>query len=357
MIPLPRVDTPVWTDSEPLRCVAVIPEGPNVMTFAFRPPSGATFVYRAGQFITLEIPALGGTLHRTYTISSSPTSNAYISVTVKAQADSVATRWMLDNLKPGMELRAYGPAGVFHLPRQPDAKYLFVGAGSGVTPLMSMLTVLFERGEEPDVSFVLCARRPSELIFRRKLEYMASRAPGIKLHFVVAEDDPFDVWTGYRGRFNQLMLGLMTPDYLDREVYCCGPDGFMQSVRDSLISLGYDMEAYHQETFTAPVETVAEVADFDDLVPSDTAGAEIFFAESGRSVTCLETDTILRVAKEAGLTIPSGCTFGVCGTCKVRKLAGEVHMVHNGGIAEEDIEAGYILACCSNPIGRVEIDV
>ena len=104
MIPLPREETPVWKDSEPLRCVAVIPEGPNVMTFAFRPPSGATFVYRAGQFITLEIPVPGGVLHRTYTISSSPTSNAYISVTVKAQADSVATRWMLDHLKPGMDL-------------------------------------------------------------------------------------------------------------------------------------------------------------------------------------------------------------------------------------------------------------
>ncbi len=356
MIPLPREDTPVWTDSEPLRCVAVIPEGPNVMTFAFRPPSGATFVYRAGQFITLEIPVPGGPIQRTYTISSSPTSNAYISVTVKAQAESVATRWMLDNLKPGMELRAWGPAGVFHLPRQPDDRYLFIGAGSGVTPLMSMLTVLFERGEEPDVSFVLCARRPSELIFRRKLEYMASRAPGIKLHFVVAEDDPFDVWTGYRGRFNQLMLGLMTPDYLERKVYCCGPDGFMQAVRDALISLGYDMGDYHQETFAAPVARVEDLERFDDVVPSEDMRAEVVFAASGAAAACHETDTILAVAKSAGLNLPSGCTFGVCGTCRVRKVSGEVHMVHNGGIAEEDIAAGYILACCSRPIGRVEID-
>ncbi len=246
MIPPPRQDTPAWRDSEPLQCVAVIPEAPDVMTFAFRPPSGATFIYRAGQFVTLEIPVPGGPVHRTYTISSSPTSNAYLSVTAKAEPGSVGTRWMHDNLRPGMSLRAKGPAGVFHLPRQPEERYLFIGAGSGFTPLMSMLSVLFERGEEPDVSFMLCADRPPHLIFRKRLDYMASRAPGIKPHFVVAEDDPFEVWTGCRGRFNQLMLGLMTPDYLERKVYYCGPDCFMQAARDAPISLGYDMDAYHR---------------------------------------------------------------------------------------------------------------
>jgi len=70
-----------------------------------------------------------------------------------------------------------------------------------------------------------------------------------------------------------------------------------------------------------------------------------------------ETDTILAAARGAGLNIPSGCTFGVCGTCKVKKLSGDVHMVHNGGISEDDIAAGYILACCSHPIGRVSVDV
>jgi ferredoxin len=72
---------------------------------------------------------------------------------------------------------------------------------------------------------------------------------------------------------------------------------------------------------------------------------------------CPETDTVLAAAKAAGLNIPSGCTFGVCGTCKVKKTEGEVHMVHNGGISEEDIDAGYILACCSNPIGKVAVEI
>ncbi len=97
--------------------------------------------------------------------------------------------------------------------------------------------------------------------------------------------------------------------------------------------------------------------ELDDFVPDEGKSAEIVFADSGVTAICNESDTVLVAAKAAGLNIPNGCTFGVCGTCKVKKTAGEVHMVHNGGISEDDIEAGYILACCSKPIGTVEIDV
>jgi ferredoxin-NADP reductase len=357
MIPLPSEDTPVWDGQELLECVMVVPEAPGVKSFVFRPPSGARFYYRSGQFITLDLPLPGGNVQRTYTISSSPVSNAYLAVTIKPQADSIGGRWMMDHLVPGMRLRVHGPAGFFHLPPQPDGKYLFISAGSGVTPMMSMATTLFERGEDPDVTFVQCAHRPSELIFRKRLEYMASRIQGLKLTFVVSQEDPFEVWTGYRGRFNQLMLGLMAPDYLDREVYCCGPESFMHAVRDMLNALGFDMNHYHQESFHAPANTPAELVDFDDVVPQENILSELVFSNSDVRQSCTQADTVLAVAKGAGLNIPSGCTFGVCGTCKIRKLSGEVHMVHSGGISEEDIEEGYILACCSHPMGRVEVAV
>jgi ferredoxin-NADP reductase len=357
MIPMPREDTPVWTDAEPLECVSVIPEAPDVKTFAFRPPSGATFVYRAGQFITLELPLPGGNIQRTYTISSSPVSNAYVTVTVKAQPGSLGTRWMLDHLRPGMRLNVLGPGGLFHLPRQPDGKYLFVSAGSGVTPMMSMATTLFERGEDPDICFVQCANRPAELIFRNRLEYMASRVAGLKLHFVVSQTDPYTVWTGYRGTFNQLMLGLMCQDYLDRDVYCCGPEGFMSAVRDILISLGYDMNRYHQESFGQPIVTPAEIPEFDDQVLDDEIRAEVVFGKSGKTVVCRQTDTVLQLARANSLRVASGCNLGLCGTCKVRLNSGEVHMVHNGGISDDEISDGFILACCSRPIGRIEVDL
>ena len=357
MLPLPNKESPHWEDSEALECVMVVPEAPNVRTFAFRPPSGASFFYKPGQFLTLEVPVPGGPLLRTYTISSSPSQNLSISVTVKAQDDSIGSKWLIDNLQPGMKIKAHGPSGLFTLPAQPDDKYLFISAGSGITPMMSMTSYLFDRGEQPDVNFITCARRPSELIFRSRLEHMATRLPGLQLHFVVEHTDPYDVWTGYRGRFNQLMLGLMASDYLERHVYCCGPEPFMQAVRDTLHSLGFDMDHYHEESFHAPIEKPSDAPEIDDLVPQEGAAAELIFMNSSLSVHCTEDDTVLTVAKSAGLNIPNGCNFGVCGTCKVKKKSGTVHMVHNGGISEEDIDDGYILACCSHPIGKVEVEV
>lgn len=345
-----------WKDDELVECVSVVPEAPDIVSFSFRAPSGAWFDYRPGQFLTLELPVPGGPIHRTYTISSSPSRPLSITLTVKAQGGSIGTRWMLENLREGVRIKAIGPGGIFVPEVAPERKLLLISAGSGVTPMMAITTYRWDLGGQPDICFVQCARRPSELVFRRRLEHMATRVPSIKLHFVVEQDDPHDAWTGYRGMFNQLMLGLMAPDYLEREVYCCGPEPFMQAVRDMLIGFGFDMEHYHQETFTAPVLTPADAPVLDDVVPNAAVASEIVFARSETHVACNEADTILAVSRQAGLNIASGCTFGVCGTCKVRKLAGEVHMVHNGGISEDDIAEGWILACCSHPMGRVEID-
>jgi len=138
----------VWQDSEMLECVSIVPEMPNTASFTFCAPSGALFDYKPGQFLTLEIPAESGTVHRTYTISSSPSRPRSITITAKAQADSIGTRWMLDNLKPGVRLKAFGPAGLFTNAASDADKYLFISAGSGITPMMSMTTCLWDEGTD-----------------------------------------------------------------------------------------------------------------------------------------------------------------------------------------------------------------
>ncbi|APZ50720.1 hybrid-cluster NAD(P)-dependent oxidoreductase [Salipiger abyssi] len=349
-----------WTDEEVLECVSILPESPNVVTVCFQAPSGRPFVFQAGQFITLELPVPGGPLYRTFTISSSPTRPKSLTITMKAQSTSIGVRWIIDNLRPGMTLKATGPAGRFTSAEYPAQKYLFISAGSGITPMMSMTTEIYDLGRHRDVVFVNCARRPSEIIFKRRLEHMATRVEGLDLKWVVQEPDPYSPWTGYQGTFNQLMLGLMAPDYLEREVFCCGPEGFMQSVREALAGLGFDMDHYHQESFHAPGTPGPELIEVelpDDDLPEDDVMAEIVFDISGVTQSCPETETVLAVARNAGIAIASGCTFGVCGTCKTKKLSGEVHMVHNGGITDEEIEEGYILACCSNPRGKVTLDL
>lgn len=344
-----------WSDTEPLECVAIHPECENVATFTFRAPSGALFAFDPGQFLTLEIPVDGGTVHRTYTISSSPSRPRSIGITAKAQEDSIGTRWMLDHLKPGMRMRAIGPAGVFSNARSNNTKFLFLSAGSGITPMMSMTTCMWDEGQAVDVVFVNSARRPSELLFRQSLEHIASRCSGLQLHHVVDGSDPSEAWGGYQGQLDAQLLAEIAPDFMEREVYCCGPEPYMAAMRNALESLGYDMVGYHQESFGAPPSPDEETEPTEAF--SAEAQAEVHFTASDSRKTCAPSDTILSAAKSAGIPIPTGCTFGLCGTCKVKKTSGEVTMEHNGGITEQDIDAGYILACCSKPLGKVSIDL
>merc|ERR1711969_510248 len=120
---------------------------------------------------------------------------------------------------------------------------------------------------------------------------MASRIEGLDLRWVVEARDKYQPWTGYQGHFNQLMLGLMAPDYLEREVFCCGPEGFMTAVREALAGLGFDMDHYHQESFQAPGTPGPEQA-------------EVTFDIAGVTATCPETETVLAAARSAGVAIP-----------------------------------------------------
>ncbi len=356
-IPLLDETKPWDSQSQELEVVMIVPETHDTVTFCFQATDKVWFRYLPGQFITIEVPVNGKKMMRTYTISSSPSRPLSLNVTIKAGPNSVVSRWMHDNLKVGDRIKAYGPGGIFTFHNHQADKYLFVSAGSGATPMMSMLRWLYDYGKHMDITYISCARRPSEIIFRQEVERMATRVPDIRLAWIVEEPDPFDVWAGYLGRLNQLNFELICPDYFEREIFCCGPAPFMQNVRDILNLSGFDMDRYHEESFEAPIKTEDDVPEHDDVIIDEEEMSEVVFTLAGASARVNQTDTVLTAAKEIGLFIPSACQFGVCGTCKVRKLSGEVHMVHNGGITEEDVEDGYILACCSNPLGRVEVEV
>jgi len=340
-----------------LEVVRILPETPDVKTFCFRTTDQSWFRYLPGQFITVELPIDGRRVRRTYTISSSPSRPLSLTITVKAQPDSYASRWMHDHLKVGDRIKAYGPAGIFSFHNHLADKYLFLSAGSGITPMMSMTRWLYDFGVQSDITFIHCARAPSDIIFRAEMERMAGRTDDLRLAWIVEQAEPYAAWTGYMGRLNQLQLELIAPDYMEREIFCCGPPPFMQAVRDILHLAGFDMERYQEESFQAPITDQSQTPTFeDDVVLEAAEDAELVFAASGASVRCRQTDTVLSVAREAGIVVPSACQFGVCGTCRLRKLDGEVHMVHNGGISDDDIAEGYILACCSHPLGKVTLD-
>lgn len=351
-----------WNDHlQVLECISVTDEVPEVKTFSFRSDNQTWFRYKPGQFVTLELPVSDEPVMRTYTLSSSPSRPFSISVTAKAQADSIGTRWMFDHLVPGMHIKAYGPAGGFSMHEFPAAKYLFLSAGSGITPMMSMLRWLYDCAPLTDIAFVNCARRPDEIIFRSELELISARLPTLSLGFLVEERTSRVSWFGPTGRIDLTRLGLLVPDFTEREVFCCGPEPFMRAVRVLLEASDFDMAHYHQESFgTGPIEPVpAEVAEAaDGLLPSEAPEAPtnpVTFTLSGVDAEALPGQSILQTARASGVRIAAACELGLCGTCKV-KAAGPIEMNHNGGILDDEIAEGYVLACCSTPQGPVTVE-
>ncbi|WP_261841163.1 Rieske 2Fe-2S domain-containing protein [Aliamphritea ceti] len=340
-----------WDSSaQELVCTMVVDETENVKTYTFKTDGNSWFKFKPGQFVTLSLPTEDGPVLRTYTISSTPSRPFSLSVTVKVQPDSTGTRWLFENVKPGDILKAYGPAGEFSFFNQPSDKYLFISAGSGITPMMSMTRWMFDYGYDMDVNFISCVNTPQDILFREELENVAGRCPNFRLSWVCAEDTKYNAWTGLRGRFNKLILGLTAPDYMDRDVYCCGPAPFMKAVRDALDASGFDMARYHEESFGAP-----DTSNQEDQFPDGAEIVHVNFGKSDKSREVSQRETLLDAAKAADIAIPSACGFGVCGTCKVKVVSGETHMVHSGGISQKEIDQGYVLACCTNPITNTEI--
>ncbi|MCV9940694.1 hybrid-cluster NAD(P)-dependent oxidoreductase [Boseaceae bacterium BT-24-1] len=351
-----------WNDRlQVLEVIGVTDEAPDVKTFTFRSDAQTWFRYKPGQFVTLELPTADGPLIRTYTLSSSPSRPFSIAVTVKAQPTSVGTRWMFGNLQPGDLVKAYGPAGNFTHHAHPASKYLFISAGSGITPMMSMLRWFSDCAPRTDVAFVNCTRRPEDIIFRKELELLGTRMPGLSLSFVVEERSQREGWSGHIGRIDTARFLMLIPDFHGREVFCCGPEPFMQAVQKLLKASDFDMARYHQESFgeTRPDAPTAPVSDLPRREGVSDAGAEampVRFALSEIDGECFPGQTVLQTARAAGVRIPAACESGLCGTCKVMKRSGDVEMSHNGGILDEEIADGYILACCSRPLTKIEVD-
>lgn len=334
-----------------LICRAVLPVTHDVKTFVFSAPSPRLFSFRPGQYLTVTTPAGS----RCYTISSPPTRPHLLAITVKRSPGGAVSNWLHDKLTLGKQISAEGPYGKFSCVAHPARSYLFLSAGSGITPLMSMTRTLFDLASVAGVTFVHSARTPADVIFERELTAMAAVSPRLRLAFV-CEDAPGD-WHGYRGRLSRGMLHSIAPDLPSHEVFACGPDGYMKSVRAMLGEAEFNLGRYHEESFTfEKLASASGAAAAPVAGPAPAAAFSVKFTRSGRTVPCEPGTFILDAALRAGLTLPSSCGMGMCGTCKSTLVSGSVDMSHNGGIRPREIAAHKILLCCSKPLEDLVID-
>ncbi|MBT2597479.1 ferredoxin reductase [Arthrobacter sp. ISL-72] len=419
-------------------CVETVPEAGGMMTFVFRRCDGAPLAFRAGQYVNVAFPVNGedqDPVDRSYSLSSSPTEPWTFNITVKCDPTGLVSPWVHENVKPGTVLEMLGPVGAFHLPdADRRARYLLLAAGAGITPIMSMVRTIHSLPGQADVVVLYHGAEAGGFAFHRELAYIASVDWRVKVFYSLGDRSIPEGWDGLSGRLTAAMLDEVAPDANGRQVYACGPEGYLNTATELLKKVGVDDTSIYMEFFSGDRQTLleyqAELAHAADIaeeiaeeiadsaedyyesqptafglyepgydadgtlkaagLPLETVGPDapysgaadgspdvgpeaaspdassfdtvgtgsltLSFMRTGINVRIDPTEHILGVAQRAGVRIGANCKEGMCGSCKVVKLSGEVEMNHQGGIRAREIDAGKFLPCCSTARTDLVID-
>jgi 3-ketosteroid 9alpha-monooxygenase subunit B len=321
-------------------CVAdVVAETADAASLVLAVPPGlaAEFAYRPGQFLTVRVPCAGGTsVARCYSLSSAPGLDAQLKITVKRVRDGHASNWICDNITPGSVLEVLPPAGLF-TPSALDGDMLLLAGGSGITPIMSILKSALARGSG-DIALVYANRDECSVIFAAELRELEAAHPG-RLHV----RHWLDV---VQGPPTLADLAPVLQPYADRAVYICGPEPYMAVARECLGELGVPSRRIHIERFSSLLENPFEPQ-------PDTNGrvatAKVDLDGQTHVLPWPAQTRLLDLLIDAGLNPPFSCRQGICGACACRVLDGEVELVHNEVLEDEDFAEGYTLACQALP--------
>lgn len=340
------VEVPHGSRSVVLRVAQVIAETTDASSLVFEVPEQARekFAYRPGQFLTLRIPSdRTGSVARCYSLASSPFTDDLPKVTVKRTKDGYGSNWLCDNIKPGDQLEVLPPSGVF-TPADLDEDLLLCAAGSGITPVMSILKSALARGSGKIV--LLYANRDAEsVIFATELRELAEKHPQrlVVVHWLET----------LQGLPTVIALSELLRPYTEYAAFMCGPKPFMDGVHDALTQLGVPRNRTHAEVFnslagdpfadTAPADISAEEA-------ADAATVEVELDGETHNLSWPRKQTLVDIMLAKGIDVPYSCQEGECGSCACTVLEGKVEMDNAEILDPEDIENGYILGCQARPV-------
>jgi glycine betaine catabolism B len=358
-----------------LEVVALVQETPDVKTFRLMTPDRGPlpFTYLPGQYLNLQLEIDGRTIRRSYTIASSPTRPANCELTIKRESEGLVSRYLHDTISVGSRLRVTAPAGRFTFTGAEAPAVLLIAGGVGITPLMSMVRALTDRAWTGDIYFVVIAKSRSDLIFHDEIESLRKRFPNLHVRTTLTRAEMDAEWMGQRGRATAHLLETFAPNIRTLPVYLCGPNPMMDNTRELLLEMGLTAKQIQTEAFVSPgvaghpeMETTAEAlpetapaatsSNLSTAAARSTGTATVTFARSQAEANIAPDATVLDTAEEAGVDLPWECRSGICGTCKVRLLAGSVRMDAEDALSPAEKKQGLILACQAHAQGHITID-
>jgi ferredoxin-NADP reductase len=338
-----------------LNVADIIVETADATTFRLVGEKPLLFAYRPGQFVTLLLTIDGEDIERSYSISSSPSRPHVLELTVKRVPGGRVSNWLCDHVMPGERLTIKGPAGKFSCFDCPGSKMLFIGAGSGITPLMSMSRWIGDTTADVDAKLLVSFKSPSDIIFRKELELISARHACFRVAVTLTSAWSLrtESWTGLIGRFNKSMIQALVPDLDKRHVFLCGPEPFAAEVKRILQELGFDMAKLHSESFGS-----GRVAGGGERVQKPLTLSEprhrVHFVKSDRTVETDESLTLLELAEAHGIEIDYACRTGSCAECEV-SFTGTLSEKPEFEKYRRRKENGIAFACCSVALSDLEV--
>jgi ferredoxin-NADP reductase len=339
-----------------MKVADIIEETADAKTFRLVGEKPLLFSYRPGQFVTLLLTIDGEDIERSYSISSSPSRPHVLELTVKRVPGGRVSNWLCDHVMRGERLTIKGPAGKFSCFDCPSSKMLFIGAGSGITPLMSMSRWITDTSADVDVRFLASFKSPAHIVFRKELELISARHACFRIAVTLTSTWPgrTESWTGLNGRFNKSMIHALVPDLDQRHVFLCGPEPFAADVRRILQELGFDMAKLHNESFGS-----SRIAGGGKRVPKPLTLSEprhrVHFTKSDRTVETDETLTLLELAEAHGIEMDYACRTGSCAECEV-SFTGTLSEKPEFKKHRRRKENGVAFACCSVALSDLEVE-
>jgi len=331
---------PLWTTKELRGKVErVEPQGSEAASILIRP--GYEWPgHKPGQYVRLGVVVDGVYHWRAYSLTSDPVpEDGLISVTPKKVDAGVVSPYLVQKIQPGDLVRLGEIEGVFTLPDPLPPKMLFISAGSGITPIISMLRSLDHRdGLGPqggDVMVIHSARTRDQVMFLSVLEDIDSRHRGMRLDLRL---------TAERGRFSPSDLDELCPDWRERDAFCSGPGDMLDALIEHWEANG-DPDRLHFERFQPKIG-------------GDAAGGEggdVCFLDSDKKVECDGSTSILEAGEQAGLNLAYGCRIGICHTCVGTLKSGKLRDLRSGDVIEP---TGQDVRICINTAeGDVELEL
>jgi len=329
-----RLANPLWSARELRgRILEVQRETSDSATLVIKPGWGFSFDYEPGQYMGIGLLIEGRWRWRSYSLTSSPHRSARtVTITVKAMPEGFLSSHLVDGVQPGTIVRLAAPQGNFVLPDPAPPAVLFLTAGSGITPVMSMLRTLVRRDQVTDVIHLHSAPTADDVMFGAELARLTAEHPGYRLQLRATRSE---------GRLDLSQLDAEVPDWRARQTWACGPEAMLDSAEQTWSAAGVKPRL-HLERFA-----VSKAA------PAGTGGT-VTFAKSGKSVTADAATSLMDAGEQQGVQMPFGCRMGICQSCVVTLTEGHVRDLRTGLEREPGTR---VQTCVSAASGDCTLDV